>query len=138
MTSSESTIAADPGDSAPPFPVADWGYDRRLVDARVAELVQQLAEERRRGDQAERALSRLQLGIHPPRPQAREGAALEADMAQVLEQAGVIAARVLEGRQTDRSHEARLEPLGSPDLYKNTEALNSASGRRAHSLFQSL
>jgi hypothetical protein len=94
MTASESNTAANPGDSAPPFPVADWGYDRHLVDLHVAELVQQLAEERRRGDQAEQALS--QLKIHTGRAQGAEGgAALEADMAEVLQQAGVIAASVL-------------------------------------------
>jgi hypothetical protein len=96
MTAGESDTAADPSDSGPRFAVADWGYDRRLVDARMAELVQQLAKERRRGDQAERALSQLQLDIHPPRGQGPEGAvALEADTAQMLEQAGVIAAGVL-------------------------------------------
>ena len=94
MTASESNTAANSGDSAPPFPVAAWGYDRHLVDFRVAELVQQLAEQRRRGDQAEQALS--QLKIHTGRAQGAEGgAALEADMAEVLQQAGVIAARVL-------------------------------------------
>src|SRR5215218_2379408 len=95
MTASESNTAANPGDSAPPFPVAAWGYDRHLVDLHVAELVQQLAEQRRRGDQAEQALS--QLKIHTGRAQGAEGgaAALEADMAEVLQQAGVIAARVL-------------------------------------------
>lgn len=94
MTASESNTAANPGDSAPPFPVADWGYDRHLVHLHVAELVQQLAKERRRGDQAEQALS--QLKIHTGRAQGVEGgAALEADMAEVLQQAGVIAARVL-------------------------------------------
>ena len=96
MTASESNTAADPDDSGPPFPVVDWGYERRRVELRVAELVQQLAEEQRRADHAERALSQLQLDIHTARPQAPEGsAALEADIAQVLEQAGVIAARVL-------------------------------------------
>jgi hypothetical protein len=94
MTASESNTAANPGNSAPPFPVADWGYDRHLVDLHVAALVQQLAEERRRGDQAEQALS--QLKIHTGRAQGAEGgAALEADMAEVLQQAGMIAARVL-------------------------------------------
>jgi hypothetical protein len=94
MTASESNTAANPGDSAPPFPVAAWGYDRHLVDLHVAEPVQQLAEQRRRGDQAEQALS--QLKIHTGRTQGAEGgAAFEADMAEVLQQAGVIAARVL-------------------------------------------
>ena len=50
MTAGESDTAADPSDSGPRFAVADWGYDRGLVDAHAAELVQQLAKERRRGD----------------------------------------------------------------------------------------
>ena len=96
MTAGESDTAADPSDSGPRFAVADWGYDRGLVDAHAAELVQQLAEERRRGDQAERALSQLRLDIYPPRGQGPERAvAREADRAQMLEQAGVAAARLL-------------------------------------------
>src|SRR5919108_901137 len=96
MSASESDSGANPSDSASPFPVADWGYERRRVDSRVAELVRQLAAERRRGGQAERALSQLLLDVHTGRAQGPEGgAALEADMAQELEQAGVIAARVL-------------------------------------------
>ncbi len=96
MSGRESNTAADPSDRGPLFPVVDWGYDRQLVDFRVAELVQQLAEERRRADHTERALSELRRGIHTARPQAPEGgAALEADAAQVLARAGVIAAGVL-------------------------------------------
>jgi pimeloyl-ACP methyl ester carboxylesterase len=96
MSANESDTAATPSNSTPPFPVADWGYDRRRVDSRVAELVQQLAAERRRGDQAEHALSQLQLDIHTgPAQGPDQGAAPEADVAEVLQQAGVIAARVL-------------------------------------------
>jgi flotillin len=111
MSAGESDTAANPGDSGPPFPVADWGYDRHRVDVRVAELVQQLAAERRRGDQAEQALSQLQLDIHPPQAQAPEGAvALEADVAQELEQAGLIAARVL--AEAGRRVEATIVAAG--------------------------
>jgi hypothetical protein len=59
MTAGESNTAAHPSDSGPPFPVVDWGYDPQLVGFRVAELLQQLAEARRRGDQAEQALLQL-------------------------------------------------------------------------------
>jgi flotillin len=111
MSAGESDTTANPGDSAPPFPVADWGYERRRVDLRVAELVQQLSAERQRGDQAERALSQLQLDIHPPQAQAPETVALEADMAQVLEQAGVIAARVL--AEAGRRVEATIVAAGA-------------------------
>jgi hypothetical protein len=112
MSAGESDTAATPSDSALQFPVADWGYERRRVDSRVAELVQQLAAERRRGDQAERALSQLQLDIHAGRAQAPEGGvALEADVAQVLEQAGVIAARVL--AEAGRRVEATIVAAGA-------------------------
>jgi hypothetical protein len=94
MTAGESNTAADPSDSGPPFPVVDWGYDPQLVDFRVAELVQQLAEARQRGNQAEQALLQLQLNLHTGRGQGPDGA-VETDPAQVLERAGVIAARVM-------------------------------------------
>jgi pimeloyl-ACP methyl ester carboxylesterase len=112
MSASESDTGANPTDSAPPFPVADWGYDRRRVDSRVAELVQQLATERRRGDQAEQALSQLQLDIHTGRAQGPdEGAALEAEVAEVLQQAGVVAARVL--AEAGRRIEATIVAAGA-------------------------
>jgi regulator of protease activity HflC (stomatin/prohibitin superfamily) len=126
MTARESNTAADPGDSAPPFPVVDWGYERRRVDLRVAELVQQLAEERRRANHAERALSQLQLDIHTARPQApEEGAALEADMAQVLEQAGVVAARVL--AEAGRRVEATIVAAGAKAADRLKAAAQQAS-----------
>src|SRR5919109_4214031 len=83
MTAGESDTAAHPSDRGPRFPVVDWGYDRQLVDFRVAGLVQQLAAQRRRGDQAEQALSQLQLNLHT----GREGpdGAVEVDPAQVLQ-----------------------------------------------------
>ncbi len=55
----ESDTVTDPSDRGLLFPVVDWGYEPQLVDFHVAELVQQLAQARRRGDQAERALSQL-------------------------------------------------------------------------------
>ncbi len=94
MSAGESDPAADPSDRGPLFPVVDGGYERRLVDLRVAELVQQLAEARRRGDQAEQALLQLQLNLHTGPGQGPDGA-VAADPAQVLQRAGVIAAGVL-------------------------------------------
>ena len=130
MSGRESNTAADPSDSGPLFPVVDWGYDRQLVDFRVAELVQQLAKERRRAGHTERALSQLRLGIHTARPQAPEGgAALEADMAQVLEQAGVVAARVL--AEAGRRIEATVTAAGA----KAADRLKTAA-RQASSLEQ--
>src|SRR5919108_671615 len=126
MSAGESDTGTSPSDSAPPFPVADWGYERRRVDSRVAELVQQLAAERRRGDQAEQALSQLQLDIHPPQAQGPdEGVALEADMAQELEQAGVIAARVL--AEAGRRIEATIVAAGAKAADRLKTAAQQAS-----------
>jgi hypothetical protein len=126
MSADESDTAANPSDSALQFPVADWGYDRRRVDSRVAELVQQLAQARRRGDQAEQALSQLQRDIHPPQAQAPEGGvALEADVAQELEQAGVIAARVL--AEAGRRIEATILAAGAKAADRLKAAAQHAS-----------
>ena len=126
MSAGESDTAATPSDSALQFPVADWGYDRRRVDSRVAELVQQLAQERQRGDQAERVLSQLQLDIHAGQAQGpEEGAALEADTAQVLEQAGVIAARVL--AEAGRHVEATILAAGAKAADRLKTAAQQAS-----------
>ena len=94
MSAGGSDPAADPSGSGPPFPVVDWGYERHLVDFRVAELVQQLAQARRRGDQSEHALLQLQLKLHTGRGHGPDGA-VKTDPAQVLQRAGVIAAGVL-------------------------------------------
>ncbi len=126
MSGRESNTAADPSDRGPLFPVVDWGYDRQLVDFRVAELVQQLAEERRRADRTEGALSQLRRGIHTAGPQAPEGgAALEADMAQVLEQAGVVAARVL--AEAGRRIEATITAAGAKAADRLKTAAQQAS-----------
>jgi hypothetical protein len=109
MSGRESDTAANPGDSAPPFPVVDWGYDRRRVEPCVAELVQQLAKEQWRAEQGERALSQLEIQRGRPRPPDR-GVGLEADIARVLEQAGVVAARVL--AEASRRIEARIVAAG--------------------------
>jgi hypothetical protein len=126
MTAGESDTAADPSDRGLRFAVADWGYDRGLVDAHAAELVQQLAEERRRGDQAERALSQLRLDIHPPQGQGPERAvAREADTAQMLEQAGVIAARLL--AEAGRRVEATILAAGAKAADRLKTAVQQAS-----------
>jgi cell division septum initiation protein DivIVA len=125
MSAGESDTAATPSDSALQFPVVDWGYERRRVDSRVAELVQQLAQERRRGDQAERALSQLQLDIHAGRGQGPGGVALEADVAEVVEQAGVIAARVL--AEAGRRIEATMAAAGAKAADRLKVAAEQAS-----------
>lgn len=104
MSTSEPEAVGDSSGGAPPFPVVLWGYDRGLVDVRVAELVRQLADERRRGDQAEQALSRLRQDIGEGQVQGREeDVGVAADVAEALQQAGVVAAGVLAeaGRQIE-------------------------------------
>ena len=122
MSVGDSDTAADPSDSGPGFAVADWGYERHLVDARVAELVQQLAKERRRGDQAEQALSQLRLGIPPPGGQG-PGGAVAADPARLLAWAGVIAAGVL--AEAGRRVEATILGAGA----KAADRLKTAAER---------
>jgi hypothetical protein len=124
MSGRESDTAANPGDSAPPFPVVDWGYDRRRVELCVAELVQQLATEQWRAEHAERAVSQLEIG--KGRPQLPDGAVgLQADMAQVLEQAGVAAARVL--AEAGRRIEATIVAAGAKAADRLKAAAQQAS-----------
>ena len=81
-----------------------WGYDQGPVDVRMAELVRQLADERQRADQAEQALSRLRQDIEEDRIQGpEEEVGVAADMAEALQQGGLVAARVLAaaGRQVE-------------------------------------
>lgn len=104
VSGSEIDPAGDPiaGDS--PFPVVLWGYDRGPVDVRMAELVRQLADEGRRASQAEQALSRLRQDIEGGQVQGpEEDVGVAADMAEALQRAGVVAARVLAeaGRQIE-------------------------------------
>jgi hypothetical protein len=124
MSGRESDTAVNPDDSAPPFPMADWGYDRRRVDLRVAELVQQLAEEQWRADHAERALAQREIDRGRPRA-AEEGVALEADMAQMLERAGVVAARML--AEAGRRIEATIVAADTQAADRLTTAAQQAS-----------
>jgi cell division septum initiation protein DivIVA len=104
MSTSEAEAAGDPSGGDPLFRVVDWGYDRGPVDVRVAELMRQLADERRRGDQAEQALSRLRQDIEEGRIQGPDQElGVAADMAEALQQAGLVAAGVLAaaGRQIE-------------------------------------
>jgi hypothetical protein len=104
MSTSEPEAAGDPTGGEPPFPVVLWGYDRGLVDVRVAELVRQLADERQRAAQAEQALSRLRQDIEEGQVQGpEEEVGVVPDVAEALQQAGVVAARVLAeaGRQIE-------------------------------------
>ena len=104
MSTSEPEAAGDPTGGEPPFSVVLWGYDRGIVDVRVAELVRQLADERQRAAQAEQALSRLRQDIEEGQVQGpEEEVGVVPDVAEALQQAGVVAARVLAeaGRQIE-------------------------------------
>jgi flagellar biosynthesis GTPase FlhF len=104
VSASETDPAGHPSAGDSPFPVVLWGYDRGLVDVRMAELVRQLDDEGRRAAQAEQALSRPQLDIEGGQVQGPErDVVVAADMAEALQQAGVVAARVLAeaGRQIE-------------------------------------
>lgn len=110
MSAGESDTA-NPSGSAQQFPVVQWGYDPHVVDFRMAELVQQIVEERRRGDQAEKAVSQLQLGnLAGPAQGPDGGVGLEADVTEVFQQAGMVAARVL--TEAGRRIEATITTAG--------------------------
>ena len=76
VSASETDPAGHPSAGDSPFPVVLWGYDRGLVDVRMAELVRQLDDEGRRAAQAEQALSRPQLDIEGGRSRDRRGMSL--------------------------------------------------------------
>jgi hypothetical protein len=127
MSATEPGTGANPTDSAPQFPLVSRGYDRHLVDSRMAELVGQLATERRRGDQAERALSQLQLDTKARRTQGPDWiASVEADAVAVLEHAGVVAAKLL--ADAGRRIEATIEAAGT----KAADRLKAAAERASN------
>ena len=101
------------------------------VAFRVAELVQQVAEERRRGDEAEQAVSELQSDIKAGRVQGPAGGVgLEADVAEVLQQAGVVAARVL--AEAGRRIEATIVAAGVKAADRLKTAAEQASTHEQH------
>jgi colicin import membrane protein len=126
MSATEPGTGADARDSAPQFPVVLRGYDPDLVDSRVAELVGQLTSERRRGDQAERALSQLRRDTKAHRAQPPDGAiSVEADVGLVLQQAGVVAAGLL--AHAGRRIEATIEAAGAKAADRLKVAAEQAS-----------
>ena len=95
MTGCQPDTPSDPSGSVPPFPVVLRGYERHLVDARLAELLEQLDTQRRRADQAEQALSKLQVDIKAGRQLPDWFANLGAEVRQVGEQAALTAEQLL-------------------------------------------
>jgi hypothetical protein len=112
MSATEPGTGADASDNAPQFPMVLRGYDPRLVDSRVAELVGQLARERRRGDQAERALAQFHLDVKADGAQRADGPVdVEPEVGRVLQQAGVVAAGLL--AHAGKRIEATIEGAGA-------------------------
>ncbi len=125
MSATEPDTSADAMDSAPQFPLVLRGYDRALVDSRVAELVGQLASERRRGDEAERALSQLDLEIEGRAQRPDSVVSVEADVVEVLQHAGEVAARLL--ADAGRRIEATIEAAGAKTADRLKAAVEKAS-----------
>jgi hypothetical protein len=125
MDASESDTDAAASSSAASFPVVEWGYDRHLVDYRVAELVRQVAEERRRGDEAEQAVSELRPDINAGRAQGAADVGLDVDVAEVRQRAGVVAARAL--AEAGRRIEAMIVAGGLKAAHRLKLATEQAS-----------
>jgi hypothetical protein len=85
----------DPKGSVAQFPVVLRGYERHLVDARLAELLQELDQQRRRADEAEQALQQLQQDIRVGRQLPAWFSSLGAEVRQVGEQAALAAEQLL-------------------------------------------
>jgi hypothetical protein len=78
-----------------PFPLVLRGYDRHLVDLRLAELTDQLDQQRHRADQADHALGQLQQDIRVGRQLPAWFTSLGAEVRQVGEQAAAAADQLL-------------------------------------------
>jgi cell division septum initiation protein DivIVA len=96
MTIAQPGPATTPSVRVPRFPITVWGYERRYVDSFVTGLVEQLERERKRSDQAERALRQLQQDVEHGRTQVPAWfASVGTEIDQVLDNAGRAAAKLL-------------------------------------------
>jgi hypothetical protein len=96
MSDTRPDTATTPTDSPPQFPLALRGYDRQLVDARLADLAEQVERERQRRNEAEQALRRFQVDVKEGRAQVPAwftNVGVEVD--RVVEEAGEAAAKLL-------------------------------------------
>jgi cell division septum initiation protein DivIVA len=119
MSVLEPDVASMPaaGVEMPSFPIVMRGYDRQQVQTYVLQLRARLADERRRAEQADRAVSRMQLELDAaknPAPPSFEH--LGAEAARVLEQAGASATLLLDearsrGRRIVEEAEAEAADL---------------------------
>jgi cell division septum initiation protein DivIVA len=92
---SDSNDTHDSKASVSQFPLVLRGYERHLVDARLAELDEALDTQRRRADEAEQALSQLQQDIKDGQQLPAWFASLGAEVRQVGEQAAIAAEQLL-------------------------------------------
>jgi hypothetical protein len=101
MSASQPETPSNPNDAndikgaAAQFPMVRRGYDRRVVDVRVAELVEELDKQRRRADEAEQEMQQLQLDIKEGRQLPAWFASLGAQVRQVGEHAAIAAEQLL-------------------------------------------
>jgi hypothetical protein len=87
MTASDPDTPGDPKDSILQFPVVLRGYERHLVDTRLAELLDQFDQQRRRADEAEQALQHLRQDMKEGLQLPEWFASVGAEVRQVGEQA---------------------------------------------------
>lgn len=90
------------------FTVGMRGYDRAQVETRLAELMAQLDQSRRRADKAEQALSKAEAEVDAVRSLKPSFEHLGAEAAKILEQAGSSAESML-GDARDRGRKAIAE-----------------------------
>jgi hypothetical protein len=94
-TASDHNGTQDPKGSVAEFPMVLRGYDRHLVDVRLAELVDELDQQRRRADETEQALQQLQQDVRVGRQLPGWFSSLGAEVRQVGEQAAMAAEQLL-------------------------------------------
>jgi len=87
------------------FTVGMRGYDRAQVETRLAELMAQLDQARRRADKAEQALTKAEVEVDAVRSLKPSFQHLGAEAAKILEQAGASAESML-GDARDRGRKA--------------------------------
>lgn len=123
MSSNQPHQATTHAAGYPQFPLVFRGYDRELVDARLAGLVEQLERERRRSDDAERALHQFKLDVKDGRAQVPAWFTNVGDeVDRLVKEAGTAAAKLLAeaGRHIQTAIEAA--EAQAADLLKAAEA----------------
>jgi DNA repair exonuclease SbcCD ATPase subunit len=95
MSASEPHTPNDSNGSVSQFPLALRGYERHLVDARLAGLTEQLDRQRRRADEAEHALQQLQQDIKAGRQLPAWFTSVGAEVRQVGQHAAMAAEQLL-------------------------------------------